>query len=86
MSLLSETPTEWAADANGEFEWLPVCFDPIVQGRRGETEDEWVASVSDLGFLVTTGPDTIAAFLWRRERMVVFSTYQSSAQIAGANR
>ena len=48
-------------------------------------EDAAVAHTSELGVPVTTDPSEIAAFLRRRSGpRVVFSTYQSSPQIAAA--
>jgi superfamily II DNA or RNA helicase len=79
LSLLAQVLGEWTANASEPFPFLPVCSDPTVRG-----EDEWVSTIADLGFPVTTDPAQVAAFLRRRGRRVVFSTYQSSPRIAEA--
>ncbi|MFH1329669.1 MAG: DEAD/DEAH box helicase family protein, partial [Actinomycetota bacterium] len=79
LSLLAQVLGEWTANASEPFPFLPVCSDPTVRG-----EDEWVSSTADLGFPVTTDPVEVAAFLRKRGRRVVFSTYQSSPRIAEA--
>ncbi|MGH3645152.1 MAG: DEAD/DEAH box helicase family protein, partial [Mycobacterium sp.] len=80
LSLLKQTMRVWRASANVPFEALPVCSDETV----GRTEDAAVAHTSELGVPVTTDAHTIAAFLRRRSGRprVVFSTYQSSPQVA----
>jgi superfamily II DNA or RNA helicase len=81
LSLLAQTLREWTANATQPFDYLAVCSDETVVG-----EDEFVASTAELGVPVTTGPGEISRFLRRRGRRVVFSTYQSSPQIAAAQR
>ncbi len=81
LSLLAQTLREWCANASLPFEYLAVCSDQTVVG-----EDEFVQHSAELGFPVTTDPSVIAAFLRRRGRRVVFSTYQSSPQLAAAYR
>ncbi len=72
----------WTVNRRVPFEALPVCSDETV-GRS--EEDAAVAHTSELGVPVTTDPHDIAAFLRRRSGPhVVFSTYQSSPQIAAA--
>ena len=80
LTLLSQTLTEWVANASEEFSYLPVCSDQTVS--RGS--DAAIMFTSDLQFPVTTNPDDIAAFMRSRGRIVLFSTYQSSPQIAAA--
>jgi superfamily II DNA or RNA helicase len=80
LTLLSQTVTEWTANQSREFAYLPVCSDETVS--RGS--DAAMMFTSDLQFPVTTDRDEIAAFLRRRGRRVIFSTYQSSPQIAAA--
>jgi superfamily II DNA or RNA helicase len=80
LVLLSQTVSEWLANAKEPFAYLPVCSDDTVS--RGN--DSAVMFTSDLEYPVTTNPDDIATFLRRRGRQVVFSTYQSSHQIAEA--
>ncbi|MGV7633065.1 Helicase associated domain protein [Mycobacterium kansasii] len=81
LSLLKQTMQVWRIHAKVPFEALPVCSDQTV--NRGE--DEAVAHTSELGVPVTTDPAEIAAFLRRGSGpRVVFSTYQSSPQLAAA--
>jgi superfamily II DNA or RNA helicase len=80
LTLLSQTVSEWLANTKEPFAYLPVCSDDTVS--RGN--DAAVLFTSDLEFPVTTNPDDIATFLRKRVRQVVFSTYQSSHQIAEA--
>jgi superfamily II DNA or RNA helicase len=79
LSLLTQTLREWCANASEPFEYLAVCSDPTVVG-----EDQLIEHTSELGFPATTDPRVIARFLRRRGRRVVFSTYQSSPQVAAA--
>jgi superfamily II DNA or RNA helicase len=79
LSLLAQTLREWAANASSPFQYLAVCSDETVTG-----EDQFVSHTAELGLPVTTDPAEIAAFQRRRGRRVVFSTYQSSPQIAAA--
>ncbi len=82
LSLLKQTMQVWRANAEAVFEALPVCSDQTV---GLSDEDAAVAHTSELGVPVTTDPHDIAAFLRRRSgSRVVFSTYQSSPQIAAA--
>ena len=82
LSLLAQTLREWTANTTVGFDFLPVCSDETVA-----EPDAIVSNTSDLGFPVTTDPEEIAAFLRRRSgRRVIFATYQSSPQIAGAFR
>ncbi|MFD6391891.1 Helicase associated domain protein, partial [Nocardia sp. NPDC060259] len=81
LSLLKQTMHIWRVNAKTPFESLPVCSDDTV----AEHADEAVTHISELGVPVTTEPADIAAFLRRRSGpRVVFSTYQSSPQIAAA--
>ena len=81
LSLLKQTMQVWRIHAKVPFEALPVCSDETVN----QSEDEAVAHTSELGIPVTTDPVEIAAFLRRRSGpRVVFSTYQSSPQLAAA--
>jgi superfamily II DNA or RNA helicase len=81
LSLLGQTLREWATAT--EFDYIAVCSDETV---AKDEHDAVVASTSELGIPVTTDVERIARFLRRRgnETRVVFSTYQSSAQIAAA--
>ena len=83
LSLLKQTMREWRiADVKWPFRALPVCSDETV-GRA--EDDAAISHTSDLGVPVTTDPEVIADFLRNGAgRRVVFSTYQSSPQIASA--
>ena len=81
LSLLKQTMSEWRANAKTPFRALPVCSDESVS----DTQDEPVAHTSELGLPdVTTDPAAISVFLRCPGPRVVFSTYQSSPQIAAA--
>lgn len=81
LSLLKQTMRGWQTQGRRGVEALPVCSDETVS----RTEDIPVEHVSELGLPVTTDPAEIAAFLRKRSGpRVVFSTYQSSPQIAAA--
>ncbi|MBJ8347614.1 DEAD/DEAH box helicase [Antrihabitans sp. YC2-6] len=79
LSLLKQTMAVWRANIKEPFDSLPVCSDETVS-----QDDTAIAHVSELCVPVTTDPAEIAAFLRRRGPRVVFSTYQSSPQIARA--
>jgi superfamily II DNA or RNA helicase len=81
LSLLKQTMQVWTLNGKFPFELLPVCSDQTV-GQSDE--DAAVAHTSELGVPVTTNAAEIAAFLRRSGPRVVFSTYQSSPQIAEA--
>ncbi|BBX58330.1 UvrABC system protein B [Mycobacterium shottsii] len=83
LSLLKQTMREWqTANPRKPFATLPVCSDETVGSLM---EDATVSHTSDLGVPVTTDPRIIAEFLRKRSGpRVVFSTYQSSPQIAAA--
>jgi len=80
LSLLKQTMAVWRANAETPFAALPVCSDETVS--QGDTA---IAHISELCLPVKTDPAEIADFLRRRSGpRVVFSTYQSSPQIAKA--
>ncbi|GAT07398.1 Helicase associated domain protein [Mycolicibacterium novocastrense] len=79
LSLLDQTMREWTASRTVEFDYLLVCSDMTAGG-----EDAAVEHTSNLGHPVTTDPTKIAEFLRRPGRRVVFSTYQSSPEVAAA--
>jgi superfamily II DNA or RNA helicase len=81
LSLLGQTLREWATAM--DFDYLAVCSDETV---TKDEQDAVVASTSELGIPVTTNAERIARFLRRRGEAtkVIFSTYQSSPQIAAA--
>lgn len=80
LSLLKQTLAVWRAHSVRRFEALPVCSDETVSN-----DDASIAHVSELCLPVKTDPAAIAEFLRRPSGpRVVFSTYQSSPQIAKA--
>ena len=81
LSLLGQTLREWATAS--EFDYLAVCSDDTV---TKDEQDAVVAATSELGVPVTTDAARIARFLRGRGTgtKVIFSTYQSSPQLAAA--
>jgi predicted helicase len=80
LSLLKQTMKVWRVNAKTEFDALPVCSDETV----AKDSDAVVSTTSEVGVPVTTDPCDIATFLRKRGQRVVFSTYQSSPQVAAA--
>jgi len=78
LSLLSQTLLEWSQHSNESWSYLCVCSDDTVN----KSDDAIISSVDDVPFPVTTKPSEIAHFLSQRGRKIIFSTYQSSAQVA----
>ena len=78
LSLLSQTLLEWSQHSNVSRSYLCVCSDDTVN----KSDDAIISSVDDVPFPVTTKPAEIAHFLSQRGRKIIFSTYQSSAQVA----
>lgn len=78
LSLLSQTLSEWAQNTNTTWSYICVCSDDTVN----KLNDEPISTVDDFPFEVTTNPDRIAHFLATTGKKVIFSTYQSSAQLA----
>ena len=78
-----QTLADWQRHSSGPFLYLPVCSDDSV---AKPSDDAINFSSSDLSFPATTDADEIAAFITRSGRKVIFSTYQSSLQIAEAYR
>ena len=82
LSLLAQTLSEWLKSDSRGVRFLAVCSDETVVGKN---EDQFTTSTSELGFPVTTDPGDIARFLGLSGApLVIFSTYQSSPQIAEA--
>lgn len=80
LSLMAQTIREWTTNANLDFEFLAVCSDDTVA-----EQDSFTSTTSDLGVPVTTDHLEIAEFLRAQsDPLVVFSTYQSSPQVAAA--
>ena len=82
LSLLSQTLSEWTTHANTQWSYLCVCSDETVN----KNDDMPISNIDDLPFEVTTKPADIAKFLNSRGQKIVFSTYQSSAQVAKAQK
>ena len=82
LLLLSKTVNDWVSERETDFIFLPVCSDKSVTKKT----DEIAVSDSELCFRSTTDALEIAQFLKRPENKVIFSTYQSSPQIAEAFR
>ena len=82
LSLLSQTLSEWAKNANSKWDYLCVCSDETVN----RSDDAPISTTDEFPFDVTTKPADIATFLERRGRKIIFSTYQSSAQVAKAQK
>ncbi|MEI6334848.1 MAG: Helicase associated domain protein [Methylococcaceae bacterium] len=80
LGLLSQTLKEWCFAKNEEFSFLCVCSDASVS----KEDDEVISHTLDLGFPVTTLHEDIEKFLLTSGNKVIFSTYQSSLQIAKA--
>jgi superfamily II DNA or RNA helicase len=80
LNLLSQTLNEWARHTNIPWTYICVCSDDTVN----KTNDEPIATIADFPFEVTTESNRIANFLETPGRKIIFSTYQSSAQIARA--
>ncbi|MDA9256723.1 Helicase associated domain protein [Pseudomonadales bacterium] len=80
LLLLSKTVKDWVSEREQDFIFLPVCSDKSVTKQT----DEIAVNDSELCFRSTTDTKEIADFLKRSENKVIFSTYQSSPQIAEA--
>lgn len=82
LNLLSQTLTEWAHNTSTKWSYICVCSDDTVN----KEDDQPINTTVDLPYPVTTKPSEIADFLKRRGTKIVFSTYQSSAQVAKAQK
>ena len=81
LMLLKQTLREWRANKQVDFDFLPVCSDESVSNDS----DAAMSSTIDLGYPPTTDAEKIAVFLRDDSApRVVFSTYQSSPEIAKA--
>ena len=80
LFLVQQSLHEWTANRTRPFEFLAVCSDDTVM------PDGFVSDVTELGLPVTTDPVVIRHFLEGSGDRVIFSTYQSSGQIAEALR
>jgi len=80
LFLVQQSIREWTAHQRVPFNFLAVCSDSTVVQKM----DSYVTDITELGLPVTTDADHIRTFLEGKGKQVVFSTYQSSAQIAAA--
>jgi superfamily II DNA or RNA helicase len=80
LNLLAQTLSEWAQNTSSPWNYLCVCSDDTVN----KSEDQPISTVGDLRFDVTTDSEKISAFLSLDGEKIIFSTYQSSAQVAKA--
>ena len=80
LNLLAQTLSEWAKNSLSPWQYLCVCSDDTVN----KLDDQPISTVGDLPFEVTTNPADIAKFLTLGGERIIFSTYQSSAQVAKA--
>ena len=90
LGLLSQILNEWTRAARLPFDALCVCSDQTA-GRREDSEDEAISSVSDLAFPVTNSSadiamGEIAQFQKSNGYRVIFSTYHSSPLITEAQQ
>jgi superfamily II DNA or RNA helicase len=80
LNLLAQTLSEWAKNSLSPWQYLCVCSDDTVN----RLDDQPISTVGDLPFEVTTNPADIIKFLSLGGERIIFSTYQSSAQVAKA--
>jgi superfamily II DNA or RNA helicase len=80
LNLLAQTLSEWAKNMSSPWNYLCVCSDDTVN----KADDQPISTVGDLPFDVTTNSELIASFLQLGGEKIIFSTYQSSAQVAKA--
>ncbi|MBS1892434.1 MAG: DEAD/DEAH box helicase family protein [Actinobacteria bacterium] len=80
LPLMKQIIMEWQRHSRKAFRRLAVCSDASVDQR----EDVAEGHPGELGVRVTTDPEVIAGFLEGEGESVVFSTYQSSEQVAAA--
>ena len=80
LNLLAQTLAEWAKNMSSPWNYLCVCSDDTVN----KADDQPISTVGDLPFDVTTSSEQIASFLQLGGEKIIFSTYQSSAQVAKA--
>lgn len=93
IALVGQTLREWMAEAEHPLFPICICSDPEVSRSKSKDDDEQDGySVTDLAFPASTNVDTIlrqfklAEKFHKDELLVVFSTYQSIAVIAKAQK
>ncbi len=79
LTLLSQILKDWLLDRVDNFKWLAVCSDDSVSK---DSEDN--SRLIDYSFPTTTKTPEIANFLKSSGPKVIFSTYQSSNNLAKA--
>lgn len=82
LNLLAQTLAEWAKNAKTKWQYLCVCSDDTVN----KSDDQLISTVDELPFAVTTDASDIAQFLSIDGEKIIFSTYQSSQQVARAQQ
>ncbi len=80
LNLLAQTLSEWAKNTSSPWNYLCVCSDETVN----KADDQPISTVGDLPFDVTTNAELISDFLALAGEKIIFSTYQSSSQVAKA--
>ncbi len=80
LNLLAQTLAEWAKNMSSPWNYLCVCSDDTVD----KADDQPISKVGDFPFHVTTSSEKISEFLQLSGEKIIFSTYQSSAQVAKA--
>jgi superfamily II DNA or RNA helicase len=80
LPLMKQMIGEWQRHSKKPFRRLAVCSDASVDQR----EDVVEGHPGELGVRVSTDPKVIARFLEGEGDSIVFSTYQSSEQVAAA--
>ncbi len=93
IALVGQTLREWMAEAEHPLFPICICSDPEVSRSKSKDDDEQDGySVTDLAFPASTNVDTIlrqfnlAEKFHKDDLLVVFSTYQSIAVIAKAQK
>jgi superfamily II DNA or RNA helicase len=87
LNLIKQSLEDWTAEFISQNEkplpeWQVICSDETT----GKLEDNFVSDVYSLGIPTTTKVDEITSFLKKKtsSRKVIFTTYQSSDQLATA--
>ena len=93
IALVGQTLREWTAETSADIFSICICSDPEVsKSRSKKDEDQDGYSVTDLAFPASTNVDDIVRQFRLAEKfhadslLVVFSTYQSIAVIAAAQK
>ena len=86
IALIGQTMREWSCQREIPLRYLGVCSDPTA-GRRASVNTDMATDLTELAIPVTTDRAKLAEELAKEvgdAMQVVFSTYQSSPQIADA--